>query len=164
MKAQWQQWDPQRQLLVVGSGLVLAALVWGFGVAWPLRQYRQQAQQALLTSQQQQATLQALVQQYSQQGQSTQAGQGTAVDVLSLVNLTLQAQGLQAARMQQLQSGEVQLRLENVPYAAVIAWLAAVEQAGSVALNRVSLTAGLNATTTVVVTAQALLREEPAAR
>lgn len=140
MFARFLQLQPARQLLVAGGLLLLLVLAYFRGLWLPmadaLRAKRQQYDAALQE--------QRLVSDYATEIRALQAtGQASdpaAVGNLTgLVNTTLQARGLELVRIQQLSPGQVSIRLENVDFAGVVAWLYELESTPGVMVGEVGI-------------------------
>lgn len=150
MKLRFLQLEPRQQLVTAGSAALLALLLAG-GILLQLHKAQVQAQLQLQQAAAELTQVQALAAQFAALHANDKPASEDVVDLTAVVSRSLQAFGLQPTRMQQGSSDELQLRLDAVPYSDAIAWLASLEQSGSVVLLRATFSQGAGDTSNLSV-------------
>lgn len=156
MKQRFLQLEPRQQLIALLSATALVTVLVATGL-WQLHQRQQTAAQQLAQTAAQLAEVQTLATHLVAIHEHDRPASNAPVDIIALINHSLQSAGLQPSRMQQNSAEELQLRLDAVSFADVIAWLAALEQQGGVVLLR----ATFSPATAGKVTVAASLRRSP---
>ena len=150
MKRNFLQLEPRQQLLVAGSA-ALVATVLAASLLLQLHQTQHKSELQLAQTAEELVQVKTMAAQLAALHASSITVTGEAVDLTAVVSASLQLFGLQPTRMQQGSAEELQLRLDAVPYADAIAWLAALEQHGAVVLLRATFTQGSGGTTNLTV-------------
>ena len=150
MKQGFLQLEPHQQLWTAGTAAVLVMLM-AAAVLLQMHKVEQQAQQQLQFSAGELAEVQTLAGQFAALHAGDKTASGETVDMTAVVSRSLQAFGLQPSRIQQGTADELQLRLDGVQYSDVIAWLAALEQNGSVVLLRATFSQAPGGSTNLTV-------------
>jgi general secretion pathway protein M len=80
----------------------------------------------------------------------------TLLPLIARVNQTLETQGFQPQRIQQGQQGDLQLRVEELEFEALLSWLYELEQTPGVLLDAVSLAEAANGRVSASLTLRSL--------
>jgi type II secretory pathway component PulM len=150
VKQRFLQLEPRQQLWTAGT-LALVVVLLAAAVLLQLHKAQLQAQQQLQFSASELAEVQTLAERFAALHTGDQTATGEAVDMTAVVSRSLQAFGLQPSRIQQGTVDELQLRLDGVQYTDVIAWLAALEQSGTVVLLRATFSGAQSGSTNLTV-------------
>lgn len=129
---------PRRQLwlVCVGAGLLLVLVL---ALLLPLHAARAELRTAHA---QQLATLsevRELAAAHARLANNQAQSAGSGLPLIARVNQSLERQRFQPQRIQQGQQGELQLRVEDVEFDTLLAWLYELEQTPGVLLDLVSL-------------------------
>lgn len=125
MKA-FTQLPPKTQKLLVTVAVALLVMA-GSATSWSLHQRAAAAQRRFDASSANLQALAALVQRFEER----QAAGATGLDLSAIVTRSLQGRSFQPSQIQQ-QDGELALRLDNAPFADVLAWMVELGEAGLV--------------------------------
>lgn len=142
MKRQWQSLSPRGQVataVLTGGALVALALL---GVIMPLQDWRAELadEQAVLGRELQ--AVQDLARELQQLQRNTGLGPASGVPQASLsalVEQSLQGRPFQPSRLQVNESGQMQLRLDAVPFDAALGWLHELENYPGILATSVSV-------------------------
>ncbi len=143
MKNAFLQLEPRQQLLVAGGAVVAAAAI-SATLLIALHNRHAAAERDVVAAQVSLNEVNALVAELQTLQRSN--GSTSTGDLAALVSRSLQSFGLQPSRLQQNSADELQLRLDAVPFADAIAWLAALEELPGVTVVRASFNQGPNGT------------------
>ncbi|MGV3591707.1 MAG: type II secretion system protein GspM [Gammaproteobacteria bacterium] len=129
MKPAFTRLPPAIQKLVAGIGIALLVAA-GIAVSWHMHARAAEARRQVDASNANLAVMRELVRRF----EARQATGGTKLDLSALVTRSLQGKSFQPSQIQQ-QNGELALRFDGVPFAAVLAWMAELAEAGVVFSN-----------------------------
>lgn len=145
----------RQQVSAIGALLLLIIALLVIGVVLPLHRNLDDAKKALAQARADHADVSTLVAEL-QNLQRASANAPAAGDLTAVLTATLQTHGLRPSRLQQGNTGELQLRLEGVEFNTVAAWLASLEKTSSVRLVNISVVQGTSNTANVNVGFRAL--------
>lgn len=141
MKAWFEQFDQREQLALLILALAVGVFVLYRGLYQPLdnrRDARVLENQRLLTVLSEVDTTASRI--VSAQASASQKGGNR--NLTRLINQTTANRQLQVSRLQPNGRGDIQVRLENMPFDKVIDWLHHLEKGEGLLISEVSLTQG----------------------
>lgn len=134
-------WSRQKQQALVLLCAALLPLAVALALLLPIHKALDRARQELAATQRAHAQASALVAELQSLNSVQPQPATAAADLTAVLTASLQAYALQPSRLQG-NDNEVQLRLDAVQYATLMAWLASLEQTPSVRLVNVALAQG----------------------
>lgn len=144
----WSERAPrERAILLAGGAVVLAALIYLLLID-PVRTGITRLERGLPAARAQAAQLQGLLVEANALKARPQVAKVTATEARAMLEKSLAAAGLKAARIQPLSDSDLQLSFGNVPYAGWSTWLADAERtlgARAVSVSATRTTAAGNA-------------------
>ncbi|HEY0963932.1 MAG TPA: type II secretion system protein GspM [Pseudomonadales bacterium] len=129
MKRAFLRLPPATQKLIAGAGITVL-IATGLGMSWQMHARAEEARRAVDASTANHAAMAELVSRFN----ARQTRGSAAPDLSALVTRSLQGKDFQPSQLQQ-QNGELALRFDGVPFAAVLAWMVELEDAGVVFSN-----------------------------
>jgi general secretion pathway protein M len=142
MRSRFSQLGPRDQIaLALLAALLLLCVVW-------LLAWRPLAQSNAILARQNAASAQTLLgvtrlaDEYHALRQRDDSAAASRASLTEVVNRSIEAHGLAMSRFQPGSGGDVQLRLENAAFDAVLRWLHRLERGEGVSLRELSITRG----------------------
>ncbi len=140
MKDSFRRLQAKDQLILVTAVVLLLSLALYYLVWQPLYQAQQEQRLQLASAQQTRDVVESYAQQImALQSQENSTGTPVIENLTSHVNQSLQARQLSLTQVQQLTGDQLQIRLENADFAAVLAWIHDLESTPGLLLGEVSM-------------------------